>query len=120
MQKLHTLLSSVAALLALATTTSSALAGGDEPGVASPGTPLGTPLGIPAGEPGGPGLVLLSRKVLTATFEGAGVIDNGAVIVLDGRIEAVLSQRARAPVREHLRERARRRIHLNETRLGLL
>jgi len=85
MRAVHTLRSPAAALFGLALTTSLALAGGGEPTVSTPGTP--------AGEPGGPGLVLLSRKVLTATFEGAGLIDNGAVIVVDGRIEAVLAQR---------------------------
>jgi len=94
MKKLHTLLFSGAALLLLGSVTSSALAGGgSEPGDTVPVASAGAVPRPPAGEPGGPGLILLSRKVLTATFDGDGVIDNGAVIVRDGRIEAVLAQR---------------------------
>lgn len=43
----------------------------------------------PAGQPGGPPLYLAAAKVLTAEWRGPGFIDQGAVIVRDGRIEAV-------------------------------
>lgn len=47
----------------------------------------------PAGEPGGAGLALKARKVLTATIDGPGFVDNGIVLVRDGKIEAVGRQR---------------------------
>ncbi len=42
-----------------------------------------------AGEVGGPGLALHAKKVLTAEFDGRAVVNNGTVLVKDGRIEAV-------------------------------
>ena len=39
--------------------------------------------------PGDQGLVLLARKVVTGSFEGDGVINNGAVVIRGGLIEAV-------------------------------
>ncbi len=42
-----------------------------------------------AGEEGGPGLALRAAKVLTAELDGKGYVDDGLVLVRDGRIEAV-------------------------------
>lgn len=42
-----------------------------------------------AGTVGGPGLALLSAKVLTCELEGPGYVNRGVVLVKDGRIEAV-------------------------------
>ena len=42
-----------------------------------------------AGELGGPGLALLAAKLLAVPLEGPQVIDNGVVLVRDGKIEAV-------------------------------
>src|SRR5687767_148213 len=47
-----------------------------------------------AGEPGGPGLALIAAKILTATEANPGVVDNGVLLVRDGRIEAVGPRRA--------------------------
>ncbi|MEZ5979322.1 MAG: amidohydrolase family protein [Planctomycetota bacterium] len=41
-----------------------------------------------AGAPGGPGLALFASKVLTCELEGAGYVDNGVVLVEDGKIVA--------------------------------
>jgi len=43
------------------------------------------------GTEGGPGLALRARKILTCALEGEQVVDNGYVLVRDGRIEAVES-----------------------------
>ena len=48
----------------------------------------------PAGDVGGPGLALLSAKVLTAVHDGPTAIDRAVVLVRDGRIEAVGSRTA--------------------------
>lgn len=45
-----------------------------------------------AGALGGPGLALLSDKVLTVEWEGRQVVDHGVVLVKDGKIEAVGEQ----------------------------
>ncbi|MCP3919945.1 MAG: hypothetical protein GY711_30820 [bacterium] len=42
-----------------------------------------------AGAPGGPGLAVVARKLLTAEFEGRTTVDNGVLLVRDGKIEAV-------------------------------
>ena len=42
-----------------------------------------------AGAEGGPGLALISSKILTCAFEGQQVVDNGVVLVRDGKIERV-------------------------------
>ena len=42
-----------------------------------------------AGAEGGPGLVLRARKLLTAAWDGPQVVDNGALVVKDGHIEAL-------------------------------
>lgn len=42
-----------------------------------------------AGTAGGAGLALRARKVLTASWDGERVVDNGLVLVRDGKIEAV-------------------------------
>jgi imidazolonepropionase-like amidohydrolase len=42
-----------------------------------------------AGAPGGAGLALVARKILTAAPTGPGWVDNGVLLVKDGRIEAV-------------------------------
>ncbi|MFT7662259.1 MAG: hypothetical protein ACI87A_000475, partial [Planctomycetota bacterium] len=42
-----------------------------------------------AGTPGGPGLAIQSAKILTCATEGRGVVDNGLLLVRDGKIEAV-------------------------------
>jgi imidazolonepropionase-like amidohydrolase len=52
-----------------------------------------------AGEVGGPALYLAAAKVLTAEWRGPGFIDQGAVIVRDGRIVAV-GRRAQLAVPE--------------------
>ena len=46
-----------------------------------------------AGEAGGPGLALMARKVLTASFDGAGFVDNACVLVKDGKIVDIVPQR---------------------------
>ena len=45
-----------------------------------------------AGEAGGPGLALVASKVLCVPLEGRQVVDNGVVLVRDGKIEAVGEQ----------------------------
>jgi imidazolonepropionase-like amidohydrolase len=45
-----------------------------------------------AGEPGAPGLALVACKILTAEPTGPGFLDNGVLLVKDGRIEAVGKQ----------------------------
>ncbi|MEZ6016712.1 MAG: amidohydrolase family protein [Planctomycetota bacterium] len=52
-------------------------------------TPHGEVASSVPGEPGGPTLYLAAAKVLTAEWRGPGFIDQGAVIVKDGRIVAV-------------------------------
>ena len=42
-----------------------------------------------AGTPGGPGLAIRSAKILTCATEGRGVVDNGVLLVREGKIEAV-------------------------------
>ncbi len=42
-----------------------------------------------AGEPGGPGLALRSSKILTCAKEGPQFVNNGVVLVRDGKIERV-------------------------------
>jgi len=42
-----------------------------------------------AGDVGGSGLALLAAKILTASWDGPQVVDNGVVLVKDGKIEAV-------------------------------
>ena len=51
-----------------------------------------TPVVVEPGTPGGPGLALLSSKVLTCADEGPAVVDDGVVLVRDGKIEAVGSK----------------------------
>jgi len=41
------------------------------------------------GTEGGTGLALLTRKALISTYEGRGVLDNAAILIKDGHIEAV-------------------------------
>lgn len=41
---------------------------------------------IPAGEEGGAALLVRARKIITAEAEGSGVIDNGYMVVQDGKI----------------------------------
>ncbi|MGB0332904.1 MAG: amidohydrolase family protein, partial [Planctomycetota bacterium] len=41
------------------------------------------------GAEGGPGLAIKSSKILTAEWQGRSVVNNGVVLVKDGRIEAV-------------------------------
>jgi imidazolonepropionase-like amidohydrolase len=46
--------------------------------------------GVPsAGEPGAPGLAIRARKILCVPLEGVQFIDNGVLLVRDGKIEAV-------------------------------
>lgn len=60
--------------------------------------PVSTSVAAAPGEEGGPGLALIARKVLTAQYDGPGVVNNGVVLVRDGRIESVQSARtARIP-----------------------
>ena len=54
---------------------------------------------LEAGAPGGPGLALLSRKILTCEYGGRGHVDNGVLLVKDGLIEAV-GRRAEVEVPE--------------------
>ncbi|MBI5363565.1 MAG: amidohydrolase family protein [Planctomycetes bacterium] len=42
-----------------------------------------------AGEKGGPGLAIRAKKILTVPYEGEQFVDNGVLIVKDGKIEAV-------------------------------
>ncbi len=42
-----------------------------------------------AGAPGGPGLAIRAAKVLTCAWEGPQVVDQGRLLVRDGKIEAV-------------------------------
>jgi len=82
---LRTLLAGAAcAVLSMATVT----AGGNDPlGVApAPATP---PAVAKPGAEGGPGLAIRSSKILTAEWQGRSVVNNGVVLVKDGRIEAV-------------------------------
>lgn len=51
-----------------------------------PGSVAAQPL---AGMQGGPGLAVKARKILTAEWKGRSVVNNGVVLVKDGRIEAV-------------------------------
>lgn len=44
---------------------------------------------IPAGELGGPGLAILTSKVLVVPLEGVQVVNHALILVRDGRIEAV-------------------------------
>ncbi len=46
-----------------------------------------------AGEKGGPGLALKAAKILAVPLEGAQVIDNGVLLVRDGKIQAIGSAR---------------------------
>jgi len=66
----------------------SATAGGNDPlGVApAPVKPAAT---AKPGAEGGPGLAIRSSKILTAEWQGRSVVNNGVVLVKDGRIEAV-------------------------------
>lgn len=48
---------------------------------------------VPAGAPGGRGLAVLTDKALLAELNGRQVLDHAAILVRDGRIEAVVSQR---------------------------
>ena len=66
----------------------SVAAGGNDPlGVApAPATP---PAVAEPGAEGGPGLAIRSSKILTAEWQGRSVVNNGVVLVRDGRIEAV-------------------------------
>ncbi|MFO1011923.1 MAG: amidohydrolase family protein [Planctomycetota bacterium] len=41
------------------------------------------------GEKGGPGLAIKARKILTVPYEGEQYVDNGVLIIRDGKIEAV-------------------------------
>ena len=47
---------------------------------------------VPAGSPGGPGLAVLTDKALVAEPGGRAVLDHAAILVRDGRIEAVVEQ----------------------------
>ena len=47
-----------------------------------------------AGEVGGPGLALIAAKILSATLDGRGVVDNAVLLVRDGRIEALGPRRS--------------------------
>ena len=42
-----------------------------------------------AGERGGPGLAILAKKILTVPIEGEQYVDNGVLLVREGKIEAV-------------------------------
>ena len=42
-----------------------------------------------AGEKGGPGLAVLAKKILTLPYEGEQFVDNGVLLVKDGKIQAV-------------------------------
>lgn len=44
---------------------------------------------MPAGTVGGPGLALMSAKILTCELEGPGYVNNGVLLMKDGLIEAV-------------------------------
>ena len=57
--------------------------------LASIGAALAVSLASALDTPGDGGLVLLARKVVTGSFEGDGVINNGAVVIRNGLIEAV-------------------------------
>ena len=74
------------ALGAAALATSEDRTGNDPLGVAP------TPTTRTAAEPGavnGPGLAIKAAKILTAEWEGRSVVNNGVVLIRDGRIEAV-------------------------------
>lgn len=80
-----------AALAALSILAAAPAAHAGEPMVAKDGrtTFAATDAGPRAGAPGGPGLALRAAKVLTAAVEGPEVVDDGVVLVRDGKIEAV-------------------------------
>lgn len=52
-------------------------------------TPVASPAASLAGEEGGPGLALYARKILTAEYGGRAVVNNGVLLVRDGKIESV-------------------------------
>ena len=59
------------------------------PAVASEGGATAEAAPAPPGEAGGPGLALRARKILTASRAAPGFVDNGTLLVRDGRVEAV-------------------------------
>ena len=61
--------------------------------LAGAGTPSGSGGEPAAGAPEGRGLALFARKLLIAAADGPDVLDNGVVLVRDGRIEAVAERR---------------------------
>jgi len=59
------------------------------------GAPMGGVVGggaVPVGEGESTGFVLLTDKALVAEPNGRNVVDQAAILVKDGRIEAVLEQ----------------------------
>jgi len=58
---------------------------------AAPASAGGVPgdVDFEAGAPGGPGLALRARKILTCQYGQEGHVDNGILLVREGRIEAV-------------------------------
>jgi len=65
-----------------------AAAGGNDPLGVAPAPANSAAVAKPGAE-GGPGLAIRSSKILTAEWQGRSVVNNGVVLVKDGRIEAV-------------------------------
>ena len=83
-----TLRSLLAGAAVAALSMATAAAGGNDPLGVAPAPAKPTAAAKPGAE-GGPGLAIRSSKILTAEWQGRSVVNNGVVLVKDGRIEAV-------------------------------